>query len=94
MVYLISYISLDSKKYILSVVYVTYMHNIRKFAIQLHHEFQPEWKLDDTIEFVWQLKLNCFSNEEIRKWFMKMTPKDSGIVVNYLPDEYVKEDWS
>jgi len=79
-------------------MYVIRIHEIRNFAIKLHNEFKPDWKLDDTIEFVWQLKLNCLSNEEIRKWFKKMVNPTRGndvdIIVEHLPDKFVRDDWS
>lgn len=73
------------------------MHNIENLALELHNEFNPKWELDDTIEFIWQLKLNCLTDEEIRHWFMKTSVNTSenmsGIIVNHLPDEYIKDDW-
>ena len=65
-------------------MYVIRMHEIRNFDIKLHNEFKPDWKLDDTIEFVWQLKLNCLSNEEIRKWFKKWLIRREGTTLILL----------
>lgn len=78
------------------MLYVNYIQDIEKFAIKLHNEFEPSWNLNKTIEFIWQLKLNCFNNEEIRKWFTKLDTNNNNeppIIIENLPDELSRDDW-
>jgi len=81
----------------MDVCYGNNMHNTKQLAIDLHNEFEPEWDLDDTTEFVWTLQRNCFSEEDIRNWFSKLNvSKDltAEIIVEEMPSEYIRDDWS
>lgn len=72
------------------------MHDSKKFAIELHNEFKPSWSLEETIEFVWQLKLNCMNETEIRTWFSKLRHNkdiEPEIIVEKLPDDLNRTDW-
>lgn len=79
------------------------MSEINKLATQLHNHYSPNWSFEETVEFVWQLKLNNLSDEEINYWFEKTIPVksqnqntkevDDSIVIEYIPDKYVRDDW-
>ncbi len=72
------------------------MNDIEKFAIDLHNEFNPPWKLSESIDYVWKFKLNCFSDSDIITWFEKMKQekqKDIDIQIENLPEKFKRKDW-